>query len=394
MFNKTLSVEELNGYIHSIFLAEEMLLGVSVFGEVSGVRVSGPHAYFTVKGKTAAISCNLFSYQRTYLPKDGESVILKGSPDYYVKTGKLSFNVTSVQPIGVGRLHIELEKLKAKLLAEGVFDESRKKPIPRFVKDVCVVTSKTGAVIRDIYKTIRNVNRSINIHVYNVRVQGEGAENEIAHAIERVDGKFDVIIVARGGGSFEDLAPFNTEIVARAIYNAETPIVSAVGHETDFSLSDMAADARAATPTAAGHLVSYDESEMISYVFESLSRMGLKAQSRLFESENALGKTIRTLIGESSRLFERSEAGFKKSISALDSSRKLFFERKDSALEKVLLKLSAGDPLAVLSKGYFIASIKGKRVESVASFAVGDEMELRGKDGAVSAEIKEIRYDV
>lgn len=393
MFNKALSVEELNGYIHSIFQAEEMLIGVSVFGEVSGVKTSGYHAYFTVKGQNAAISCTLFNYARTYLPKDGESVLLKGSPDYYVKTGKLSFNVTQVQPIGVGKLHVELEKLKAALLAEGIFDEAHKKPIPNFAKDVCVITSKTGAVIRDIYRTIRNVNRSINIHVYNVRVQGEGAENEIARAIERTDGKFDVTIVARGGGSFEDLAPFNTEIVARAIYNAETPIVSAVGHETDFSLSDLAADARAATPTAAAHLVAYDEKELLSFVFQKLSQMGLSLQQRANACEKDYARVAKEIERNASRIFERSETCVKSLIAALSSSRKLFVQKKENNLERALVRLSASDPLAVIGKGYFAASANGKRVVSAKDVAVGDEIELIAKDGALKAQIKEIKYE-
>ena len=394
MFNKALSVEELNKYIHQIFLAEEMLIGVSVFGEVSGVRVSGPHAYFTVKGESAAISCTLFSYARTYLPKDGESVLLKGSPDYYVKTGKLSFNVTQIQPIGVGKLHVELEKLKAALAKEGVFDESHKKPIPRFSKDVCVITSKTGAVIRDIYRTIRNVNRSINIHVYNVRVQGEGAENEIARAIERTDKKFDVIIVARGGGSFEDLAPFNTEIVARAIYRAETPIVSAVGHETDFSLSDFAADARAATPTAAAHLVAYDESEILSSIFNSLSEMGLSLQQKEALCEKDLTRVVRAIERNASLLSERGSAKLRSLLSALSGSHKLFVRKKESDLEKILVRLSGLNPLAELAKGYAAASVNGRRVSSARDVQVGDEMELVLKDGALKAQIKEIRYDV
>ena len=394
MFNKALSVEELNKYIHQIFLAEEMLIGITVFGEVSGVKTSGPHAYFTVKGESAAIPCALFSYARTYLPKDGESVLLKGSPDYYVKTGKLSFNVTQVQPIGVGKLHVELEKLKAALLKEGIFDEAHKKPIPRFVKDVCVITSKTGAVIRDIYRTIRNVNHSINIHVYNVRVQGEGAENEIARAIERTDGKYDVTIVARGGGSFEDLAPFNTEIVARAIYQAETPIVSAVGHETDYSLSDLAADARAATPTAAAHLVAFDESEILSSIFNALSEMGLTLQQKVATHEKDLTRVVRAIERNASLVSERSFAKLRALLTAFSGTHKLFLQKKEGALERSLVRLGGLNPLAELQKGYISASVSGKRVSSARDVAVGDEMELIMKDGALKAQIKEIRYDV
>ena len=326
MFNKALSVEELNGYIHSIFLAEEMLLGVTVFGEVSGFKISGQHAYFTIKGENAAIPCNLFNYKRTYVPRDGDSVLLKGSPDFYVKTGRLSFNVTTVQPVGVGQLHIELEMLKKKLATEGVFAEEHKTALPAFPKDVCVITSKTGAVIRDIYRTIRNVNKSINIHVYNVRVQGEGAEKEIASALQKTDGQFDVIIVARGGGSFEDLAPFNTELVARAIYACETPVVSAVGHETDFTISDLAADARAATPTAAAHLVAFDEEELKSDIFALLSKMAISLQDKLEEGKTALSHSMRTLHLGAGRLLERNEAALRMRLGVLQTAGKFFFQ--------------------------------------------------------------------
>ena len=394
MFNKTLSVEELNGYIHSIFLAEEMLLGITVFGEVSGCKVSGPHAYFTLKGESAAIACNLFSYKRTYLPRDGESVIVKGSPDYYVKTGKLSFNVTSVQPVGVGALHIELEKLKLRLKEEGVFDEAHKVAIPLYPKDVCVVTSKTGAVIRDIYRTVRNVNRSVNLHVFNVRVQGEGAEREIADAIAKVDGKYDIIIVARGGGSFEDLAPFNTEIIARAIYAAETPVISAVGHETDFSLSDLAADARAATPTAAAHMIAYNEEELKASVFALLSKMAMSMQSRIRAAEEIFSLRSHALLKAGDRLVEKNASRLEIRARSLSLAGKMFLAKKESRLEKALALYAAANPLNILQKGYFGVSKGSARITSVKDVVIGDELTLVAKDGAIEATVKEIKYEV
>lgn len=394
MFNKALSVEELNGYIHSIFLAEEMLLGVTVFGEVSGFKISGQHAYFTVKGENAAIPCNLFNYKRTYVPRDGDSVLLKGSPDFYVKTGRLSFNVTTVQPVGVGQLHVELEMLKKKLAVEGIFAEEHKKALPPFPKDVCVITSKTGAVIRDIYRTVRNVNKSINLHVYNVRVQGEGAEKEIASALQKVDGKYDVIIVARGGGSFEDLAPFNTELVARAIYACETPVVSAVGHETDYTISDLAADARAATPTAAAHLVAFNEEELKSDIFALLSKMAISLQDKFEEGKTSLSQTMRTLHLGAGRLLERNEAALRLRLGTLQTSGKFFLTKKENVLEKELMRYAACNPLTILSKGYMGVSKEGKRVISARELALGEEITIRAKDGIIQAEIKELNYEI
>ena len=391
MFNKTLSVEELNGYIHSIFDAEEMLHGISVFGEVSGFKISGAHAYFTVKGKEAAIPCNLFNYRRTYTPKDGESVILKGTPDFYVRTGRLSLNVVSVQPVGIGDLHAQFERLKAQLDAEGVFSPEHKKPIPSFCKDVCVITSKTGAVIRDIYRTVRNVNGCINLHVFNVRVQGEGAEYEIAEAIRAVDGVYDAIIIARGGGSLEDLAPFNTEVLARAIYAAQTPIISGVGHETDFTICDFAADARAATPTAAAHMIAFDEQQTIGSVFEMLSKMGTALQDKAAQMKHDLISETKNLTHAATLITEKTINRFQLSLSGLTNGSKTFLTQKENALDKALISYNASNPLNILGKGYFGAVKDGKRITSVNDVSVGDALELIAKDGKITTNVKEIR---
>jgi len=394
MFNKTLSVEELNGYIHSIFLAEEMLLGVTVFGEVSGFKASGPHAYFTLKGANAAISCNLFQYKRTHVPKDGDSILVKGSPDYYIKTGKLSFNVTSVQPVGIGQLHIELEELKKKLAAEGLFDPAHKVSVPRFPKEVCVITSQTGAVIRDIYRTIRNVNQTLNIHVYNVRVQGIGAEKEIADALRKTDGMYDVIIVARGGGSFEDLAPFNTELVARAIYDCETPVISAVGHETDFTLSDLAADARAATPTAAAHLVGYNEGEYIASVFSLMSNAAISLEKILTDNQNRFLSWSKSFLAYGDKLLEKYHSRFRLKTAAFINASKFFLSKKESFLDKRLSLYAGCNPIGYLQKGYMGISKNGRRVLSVGDLAINDDITIRAKDGEVLAVVKEIKYEV
>jgi exodeoxyribonuclease VII large subunit len=256
--DKTLSVLQLNTFILRIIEKEGLLHNINVYGEISAI--SGAHAYFTLKDKDAQISCVCFNARKTYVPSaEGESVIIQGSIDYYVKGGKLSLNVNTIQPVGKGLLHIKLEQLKLKLQAEGLFAAEHKKPIPRFAKRVAVVTSVSGAVIRDIITTVRKKNSIIDIDVFDVRVQGDTASSDIIRGLTAVDNlAYDCIILARGGGSLEDLMPFNDERLARVIYALNTPIVSAVGHETDFSISDFVADARAATPTAAAELVAYD----------------------------------------------------------------------------------------------------------------------------------------
>jgi exodeoxyribonuclease VII large subunit len=196
--NNYISVTILNNYIHNSLASEDMLRGVTVFGEISAYKISGPHAYFILKDTEAQINCNCFNYVKCYQPKDGESVLITGNVDYYAKNGKLSFNVIKMEPVGLGLLAIKLEQLKQKLKEEGLFDGTHKVPIPAYPLNVCVLTSKTGAVIRDIITTVRKVNKEINISLFDVKVQGIGAENTIINALKIADKmKFDVIIIAR-----------------------------------------------------------------------------------------------------------------------------------------------------------------------------------------------------
>lgn len=289
----TISVSEVNATIKACIDAP-IFKGLEVFGEISGYKFSGAHAYFTLKDKNSQLSCVCFYAQKTYVPKDGESVIVRGSLDYYVKGGRLSLQASSITPVGQGMLFLEFERLKAKLQAEGLFDESHKKPIPQFAKNVLVVTSKTGAVIRDIVTTVRRKNPVIDIVVKDVRVQGEGAGKEIAKVLERVDNLgYDIIVIARGGGSLEDLAPFYDETLVRAVYKMKTPVVSAVGHETDFSLCDFVADKRAATPTAAGELVAYDYYALADELKQNVRRLTLNA-IRAYEKKSSATQIVAT----------------------------------------------------------------------------------------------------
>ena len=292
-----LSVSIVNMYIHNVFVAEEMLHDIDVVGEVSGISVVRGHAYFTLKDKDAQIACNSFNCAKTYVPKNGELVIVRGSVSYYEKNGRLSLNADKIVPYGAGLIAMQLEQLKKKLSEEGIFDESHKKLIPKYCKNVCVLTSTTGAVIRDIITTVRRYNNVIDINVYGVQVQGESSAESVRKALEITDKLgFDVIIIARGGGSAEDLMPFNDEKLVWSIYAAETPIISAVGHETDFTLCDFVADARAATPTAAAELIAFDVSE----IKKNLSDFALWAKKRLTDKagiyKNNLSMTSRRLL--------------------------------------------------------------------------------------------------
>lgn len=258
-----ITVSQLNGYIKNIFEAEELLHNISVVGEVFGVSTSRNITYFQLKDETAAIPCVCFYPALAPLIEEGKQIVATGSPNYYIKGGRLSFNVTKVEAAGQGKLYEEFLRLKQKLELEGLFDAAHKKPMPQSIKRIGVITSKDGAVIQDIKNVSWRRNPSIDIVLYPVKVQGKNAEDEIAHAIDALSEypDIDVIVVARGGGSLEDLWAYNTEIVARATYNCVKPIVSAVGHETDFTIIDFVSDLRAPTPSAAAELLTFNLSD-------------------------------------------------------------------------------------------------------------------------------------
>ena len=389
----TISVSEVNATIKAC-VDSPIFKGLEVFGEISGFKFSGPHAYFTLKDKESQLSCVCFYAAKTYNPKDGESVICKGSVDYYVKGGRLSLQVSSIQPVGKGLLFLEFERLKAKLLEEGLFDAAHKKPIPKFAKRVLVVTSKTGAVIRDIVTTVRRKNPIIDIVVKDVRVQGEGAGKEIAKVLERVDNLgYDVIIIARGGGSLEDLAPFYDEQLVRTVYKMKTPVVSAVGHETDFSLCDFVADARAATPTAAGELVAYDYYAMADELKKDMQRL-LTGAKRSYERKTAKAQLDMSKLQRLASEFYMQRT--RKVEQCLEKSKNLVQRKFDLAAaraEKATGALDNLSPLKILKRGYFRLQSGNETISKVSTLKAGDEITATGGDGTVRATVKEIELN-
>lgn len=386
-----ISVTEFNNVVKRIFNAEEMLKNIAIQGEVSGFKISGEHAYFAVKDQNSALQCTCFNCRKTYVPKDGEQVIIIGSPDYYVKGGRFSFNVTKIEAYGQGLLFAKIEELKKKLTSEGIFAEEHKKAIPRFSKSICVVTSKTGAVIRDIIKTVKLKNPVIDITVKDVRVQGDGAEREIAAALKAVDLlNYDIVILARGGGSLEDLMPFNSEIIARVVYNMATPVISAVGHETDFSICDFAADLRAATPTAAAEAAAYDYYAVIENIFNNLKRsnfalnnsLGIKARQTKFLASNLTHKLKEKHNGNLSKL--------RSACVCLKNDVDKNFVLKAHLLEKSITALDNLSPIRILKAGYFRLYSKDLPVMSVKSVKVGDKIYVRGSDGRLTATVETI----
>lgn len=383
-----LTVAQLNEYIKLAIVKQDFLQKITVFGEVSSFKYSGAHAYFTLKDKDGAIPCSCFYAKKTYNPsKDGESVICTGKVDYYTKSGKLSLIVDTIQPVGKGNLHIMLEKLKAKLLQEGLFAESHKKAIPRFCRSVGVVTSKTGAVIRDIVRTVRNKNSILNISVFDVRVQGDTAAEDISRGLKIMDTLgFDCIILARGGGSFEDLMPFNDENLARTIYAMNTPIISAVGHETDFSISDFVADARAATPTAAGELVAFDEEALKEQIIASVGDMCTQLERIALRKEDMLRNHIRALEDKALRKIEKAESETSMLMHNMINKADNMILRKEQAVSNYMALLDSKNPLKLLKNGYFRVW-KDNNIISFNELEKGDDIEVIMLEGTVNATV-------
>lgn len=443
MEERVLTVSALNNYIKSIFDNNIYLQSFLIEGEVSNFKWhSSGHLYFSLKDNSSQINCVMFaSSARTlnFTPKNGNKVILRGRLSSYTATGTYQIYVSKMKLAGIGDLFLKFEQLKKELNSLGYFNEDRKKKIPRFVHTIGVVTSPTGAVIRDIIKTINKRYNKVKLILYPTKVQGEGAEKLIAASLNKAneDGLVDVIILARGGGSMEDLWPFNERIVADAIYHSKVPIISAVGHETDFTIADYVADLRSPTPTAAGTYVVPDKEslfEQTNNVYKLLNKIyqnridelnmqvltldkglnNLKPTNIIKREKNNLIKVYREL-----KLLYNKQITYKKTILKEEE-----FKIKNNSLEKKIMlirrnldnlltnlkhnyeiiknskrekyallstKLDSLSPLKVMSKGYSLAKVKGKYLRSVKEVKVADVIETTLADGIIISEVKEIK---
>ena len=362
--DRAISVTQISTYFKQIFDAEELLQNISVFGEVSDFTISRGIAYFSLKDENALLSCICFEGDKLLSVKNGDMVIVKGSPRYYVKGGRLNFNVTKITPYGIGNLFEQFLRLKQKLEEEGLFDDKFKKNIePKKIKRIGVVTSKTGAVIQDIINIISRRNPNIDIVLYPVKVQGAGAENDIAKGIDFFSNyeNVDVVIVARGGGSLEDLQPFNTEIVARATFNSNKPIVSAVGHETDYTIIDFVSDLRAPTPSAAAELVTED----------------------IISKKQVLQSKILRLIRSFDTIVNYEKTKFNHNIKTLKNLCESFINERSYMLSLKLTKLSKLNPKAIMKLGYAKVSKNYEIIISVNDTKVGDELNIEFIDGDI-----------
>ncbi|MFA6866156.1 MAG: exodeoxyribonuclease VII large subunit, partial [Clostridia bacterium] len=307
MAENYLSVQQLNFYINNVFLEEELLHNVPVCGEVSGCAIVNNNCYFTLKDAFAQIKVCFFGCKNAYIPQNGERILVIGAVDYYVKGGQLSLRAYKIDPMGEnGELHIKLEKLKAKLQDEGLFEERYKKEIPLRPKNVAVITSVKSAAFQDFFTTIIKKNNLINLTVIDVRVQGNSCASDVITALKNADEVgYDTIVLTRGGGAFEDLYAFNDEEMIRTIFQMKTPLISAIGHETDNTLCDFVADRRAITPTAAGELIGYDVKLLKNEILDLVEDISQITKSNFENTQNKLIENVKKIQYNSQLLYQK-----------------------------------------------------------------------------------------
>ncbi|MBR7172509.1 MAG: exodeoxyribonuclease VII large subunit [Clostridia bacterium] len=387
----TLSVVQFNTFVKNILDAEEFLSGLSVYGEVTNLKISGGHAYFDLKDESAMLSCVKFGASDLNI-KNGDLVTAFGKVNFYVKSGRLNFIVGRVAQSGLGDLYQRFLLLKEKLEKEGLFREEIKKAIPRFAKNIGVVTSETGAVIRDIIHVTRQKNPYTNIILYPSKVQGNLAENELAEGIEYFNTREDIdtIIVARGGGSLEDLSPFNTEKIVRAIYKSEKPIISAVGHETDFTLCDFAADLRVPTPSVAAEVAVFDYFEQIKNISNLNNNIYYFITKNIKSLKNDIAAVSTSVIDKTKLKLEESKAELFLILKEIESAVSSNLKQKEATLSVVSGLISKMNPLEILKNGYSLVEKDGKKLSSSKNVKVGDEVTINLSDGRVDAKIIKI----
>ena len=394
MTYNAISVTELNKYIKDKFEEDEMLNNILVKGEISNFKhhYTG-HMYFTLKDENSLIKCVMFKTYTpnlNFIPKDGMQVKVLGTVSVFERDGVYQIYCKAMQQDGLGDLYRIYTELKEKLSKEGLFDDKYKKPIPYMPKCIGVLTSNTGSVIRDIINVSARRNPNVYIKLFPVPVQGQGAAKKIAEAIKIMNENrlCDVIILARGGGSLEDLWPFNEEIVARAIFDSKIPIVSAVGHETDFTISDFVADLRAPTPSAAAELVIPNVKDILLKLkeYESRQKIALnrKIQIMKLRYEKCLNsKVFKEPLQKINERYMMLDIKVKQMESYIN---KKYINEKAKAI-KLIAKLDALSPLKTLARGYSIITLNGKTIKEAKYLKKDDEINIKLFDGQVNAKI-------
>jgi len=393
--NKVFSVSDINNYIKQLVANDGILSGLSVRGEISNFKhhYTG-HMYFTIKDNNSVLKCVMFKSQASILkfaPQNGEKVIVSGYISVFERDGQYQFYASDMQPDGIGALHLAFEQLKNKLQSEGLFNSDIKKKLPVLPRSIGVVTSSTGAVIRDIINVTYRRHSNMKILLYPVAVQGTQAAGQIAAAIKKLNelNQVDVIIIARGGGSLEELWAFNEEIVARSIYASNIPIISAVGHETDFTICDFVSDLRAPTPSAAAELAVPDV-EVLQYKLQNYNiKMKNLLVKKLTMCQTQLHKA------NSRHVFRHPYDKVNQYRLKLDNELKHLFKNNEMLLKDrksqfgiLAGKLDVLSPLKILERGYSVTRLpEGAIVSMVEQVQIGDNLEICLANGTVDCNV-------
>ncbi|MGB3907557.1 MAG: exodeoxyribonuclease VII large subunit [Methanomethylovorans sp.] len=388
------SVSMLNETIRSLLVNDPRLREVWVRGEISNLKKhSSGHYYFTLKDPRSQISCVSFRQTNRILkfdPEDSMSVILYGSVDVYTVRGQYQLKVLDMRPDGIGEMFRIFEQLKKKLEADGLFEQRRKRPIPRFPAKVGISTSPTGAAIHDI---INVLNRRYPVHILLAPclVQGDAAAQSIADSIQLLNkANVDVIIVGRGGGSLEDLWAFNEEVVARAIFNSRVPVVSAVGHETDYTIADFTADLRAPTPSAAAELVVPDKMDLKRFIDSMLQRLEQAATYKIADLSFRLNRLYGSLEPDKLReIIDQRYQRVDELVASMEKDANYHLRSREMLLKALAGRMNAVSPLNTLERGYCIAMSNESVIRSVAAVSIGSRLDVRVTDGNIVCDIKE-----
>ena len=399
MEQKVLSITQINEYIRSKMDADALLSGVAVMGEISNYKIypSGHH-YFTLKDEGAALKCVMFkgnAIRLRFRPENGMKVIAMGKISVFPRDGAYQLYCTAMAMDGVGDLHAAFEQLKAKLGAQGLFDASHKKPIPTYPGPIGIITSSAGAAVHDMLRILRKRYPLTKVRLLPVRVQGAEAPGEIAAAIRYANFHklADLLIVGRGGGSIEDLWAFNDERVAYAIFESQIPVISAVGHEPDVTISDYVADLRAATPSNAAELAVPDQESLRQVLDTMLEGMVNALQQRLKNARRHLDvlSASRALQSPDAYLRQRREA-LAVTTNRLAAAQTHSISLKKQKFVALTSKLDAMSPLKVLTRGYAMTQTEdGSLLKSVHSVSVGDSIKVSLQDGSVIAKVSDVK---
>lgn len=416
MNDKYISISQLTRYIKYKIDQDIHLQEVFIKGEISNFKAhTRGHFYFTLKDEEARISAVMFASNASkikFMPTDGMKVLVTGKISVYPATGGYQIYVNDMVEDGVGNLYIAYEQLKKKLADQGLFNEEHKKKIPRIPEKVGVITASTGAAIRDITSTIKRRWPMAEVILFPALVQGEGAKDSVTRQIRRADTfGLDVLIVGRGGGSIEDLWCFNEECVARAIYDCCTPVISAVGHEVDFTIADFVSDMRAPTPTGAAEMAVPNRSDVENYLGQLMIRFSKVMQSKIVINKQKLNQLLsRPIIKDPARIYEIKEQQFSNMLDKLRYNIVSFYQNRNNEYQKVMQsmifknpekliermqnqyfmlvsKLEALNPVLTIKRGYSITYKEGKVLQSIKNVQKKDQLQIEVVDGKINVEV-------